>query len=304
MEGIKGPQAPTQAQTHLILRLLIVCTLLPLITASAPAHQPLNLTWKIIATATGEVVNATSRLAPRNTWWPQLEFDLCDLAHASGTWDHDSPEEGYGCKYPGYRASLRNRHFYVCPGHDKTDSWIDKCGGPEQYFCASWGCESTGHIWWEANRKDLITVHRGGNYGPYTSNNVSYAARFPGSGTVWIKGKNKGTGGPCHMPPAMGGTPGGRCNQISLTFTESGKQARWESGKTWGLRIHRPGPTYDPGLLFTIQLTVNNIKGPNQQAVGPSPVLRLKTQRPGPPHPPTTSPRVSTSSTSLTTPDL
>ncbi|CAI9167028.1 unnamed protein product [Rangifer tarandus platyrhynchus] len=43
-------------------------------------HQPANLTWVIYNPETGEVLNSSSSMAPKETWWPVLTFDLCVLA--------------------------------------------------------------------------------------------------------------------------------------------------------------------------------------------------------------------------------
>ena len=53
--------------------------------AAANPHQPMSLTWMVLSATTGEVINSTSAIYPKNTWWPDLEFDLCLLA--AGSWD-------------------------------------------------------------------------------------------------------------------------------------------------------------------------------------------------------------------------
>lgn len=71
-------------------RLIIIIRLLVFFPVGYPSvspHQPQNVTWIIINTSTGRVVNATSSMTPPNTWWPNIVFDLCSLA--IGTWDVD-----------------------------------------------------------------------------------------------------------------------------------------------------------------------------------------------------------------------
>jgi hypothetical protein len=44
-------------------------------------HQPGKLTWNVVSMIAGEQVSAfTSKSRPPFTWWPDLVFDLCQLA--------------------------------------------------------------------------------------------------------------------------------------------------------------------------------------------------------------------------------
>ena len=46
---------------------------------------------------------------------------------------------------------------YVCPGGRKDQNQIEKCGGVDSFYCAAWGCETTGTVHWLTNsNKDLI----------------------------------------------------------------------------------------------------------------------------------------------------
>lgn len=176
-------------------------------------------------------------LYPEGTWFPDLTLDLCDLAQQD--WDStpvDSDDyyrfnDHYGCNSPGLRgrAGLSAIRFYVCPGH-VDNNWRRRCGRAQDYFCAAWGCETTGHIWWTKPRTgDLITVTR-------TSNPVNSCP--------------------------------GTCNTIKISFTDRGKKTNgWELGKMWGLRLYMSG--HDDGVLFTIRLQVQRwqppkLMGPNQ----------------------------------------
>ena len=42
-------------------------------------HHPANMTWIVYNPETGEVINSSSNVAPKGTWWPILTFDLCIL---------------------------------------------------------------------------------------------------------------------------------------------------------------------------------------------------------------------------------
>ena len=59
--------------------LLITVFISPGATSHNP-HQPANLTWVIYNPETGEVLNSSSSMTPKGTWWPVLTFDLCVLA--------------------------------------------------------------------------------------------------------------------------------------------------------------------------------------------------------------------------------
>lgn len=98
-------------------------------------HQPYPLTWEIVNLETLEVYNATSKVAPLHTWWPDLYFNL----------ERISPVEEISRTYEG-RAQARERMseygFYACPGF-RTGEVRRKCGGPESFCCAKWECVTT-----------------------------------------------------------------------------------------------------------------------------------------------------------------
>lgn len=205
--------------------------------AGVNPHQPSNVTWTIYNAKTGTVVSSTSMMTPPTSWFPDLLMDLCDLfpAREIPSWGKPSSEDPPGCATPGRRNNLRKQHFYVCPGHSRSYQKQRECGGPDQFFCKNWGCESTGWMTWEAPVKsDLITVTR---YGDPTSPGVGYC---PG----------KGDCGPCYRPPKYLGTPGGKCNPLVIKFTDKGKKTDWSTSKSWGLRRHATG---NPGAIFAIQ---------------------------------------------------
>ncbi|XP_053752719.1 uncharacterized protein LOC128775483 [Panthera pardus] len=77
-----GPTQPAQSQatahsTHLILVTLL--TLLVIAHAAGSPHAPQNITWQIINTSLGTILNQTSQSHPRDTWFPELCVNLQTL---------------------------------------------------------------------------------------------------------------------------------------------------------------------------------------------------------------------------------
>ena len=161
MEDQAGQNKSTQTQATKTIKVLFILLSLWLSAAANP-HQPMNLTWMILSATTGEVINSTSAIHPKNTWWPDLEFDLCLLA--TGSWDigewevktPGKPECGAGIdryntrpptnSWPGCSryiqwASLREMPFYVCPGGRHDQATINNCGGLISFIgdASQWG---------------------------------------------------------------------------------------------------------------------------------------------------------------------
>ena len=140
-----GPTRPAQAEATAHSTHLILVTLLALLVTAHVAgslHTPQNITWQIIDTSSGTILNQTSQSHPRDTWFPELCVDLQTLF----------PLSPYA---PGFHA--QNLYFYVCPSHSRSNT----CGDAADYFCASWSCVSTGYIWWTPpHTRDLIVVKR------------------------------------------------------------------------------------------------------------------------------------------------
>ena len=65
--------------TGALLTLLLITVFIGPGATSHNPHQPANLTWVIYNPETGEVLNSSSSMAPKGTWWPVLTFDLCVL---------------------------------------------------------------------------------------------------------------------------------------------------------------------------------------------------------------------------------
>lgn len=242
----------------------LLCLLLGPALVSGSPHRLKNLTWIISNTMTGKTINITSQLGLPGTWFPTIHFDLCDLLDSA--WDHSlhDAKGKYGCDDPAARSRMREGYFYVCPGSNNNKG---TCGGPRDYFCASWDCVSTGHISWTAPvADDLIKV-----------------TKAPGSYTPGLTQSKTGWHGPCEQT---------RCNPITLEFTSKGKetkqQQQWINGMTWGLRLYVTGG--DPGVLFTVRLYVGIDQG---TLIGPTPAILPPAKAP----PPSQSPSIANNGT-------
>jgi hypothetical protein len=121
-----------------------------------------------------------------------------------------------------------------------------KCGGIADYYCKSWGCESSGDIWWPPPKQgDLIQLSR------VSQSGITYHQPRP---------INKG----CPTPP--------NCNPIMINFTDLGKKAtNWELGKSWGVRLYK---TNHPGALFTLRHVRQSV---STLTIGPCILNRLVT---------------------------
>ena len=73
---VKSFETETRTMGALLTLLLITVFIGPGATSHNP-HQPANLTWVIYNPETGDVLNSSSNVAPKGTWWPVLTFDLC-----------------------------------------------------------------------------------------------------------------------------------------------------------------------------------------------------------------------------------
>ena len=75
---VKSFETETRTTEALLTLLLITVFIGPGATSHNP-HQPANLTWVIYNPETGEVLNLSSNVAPKGTWWPVLTFGPCIL---------------------------------------------------------------------------------------------------------------------------------------------------------------------------------------------------------------------------------
>ena len=150
---------PLKAKTFSLVTLLLC---LPLVEGNASSHQVHRITWRVFNTETGNTVNETTGIGPITTYFPTLTVDLCDIVGES--WD-PSPQEpfpGYGCPHPGWRVKTRGHDFYVCPGHSRGRSKVQKYGGPAERYCKAWGCETTRSLSFKIKTNDK---EKGGNVG-------------------------------------------------------------------------------------------------------------------------------------------
>lgn len=271
------------------LIILLSCAYVAKITPNSDfnPHSPVQQTWEVL-NEEGDVVWSASATQPPWVWWPDMTPDICKLVAGLPSWDlsgHTSlinpPNEKqcvpngigmtYGCSGQFYRANLRSAEFYVCPAQGQTKKLRLECGGASDFYCAKWGCETTGDAGWNPSSSwDLITVKRGGGYDkPNERKRDSY--KYLKSGCASWRHPN----GVCKDK---------YCNPILIRFTNQGKQARqsWLRGNSWGLRLYAPGK--DPGLIFKIKLT---IKSTPTVPIGPNQVLpeRGPPTRPKPPLP-------------------
>jgi hypothetical protein len=125
------------------------------------------------------------------------------------------------------------------------------------FFCSKWGCETTGHAYWNPSSAwNLITVKRGSDH----------------------DGSNQGERDPSKYPEngcALKNSPPGPCkgkyyNPLLIKFTEKGRQdlQSWLKGNRWGWQVY--APSRDPGFIFKIRLTVGD---PAVAPIGPNKVL-------------------------------
>ncbi|XP_051833373.1 uncharacterized protein LOC127549414 [Antechinus flavipes] len=225
---------------------------------ASQSYQAFNYTWMVM-NMWGNIIWSTSRITASD-WWPTLYPDLCKLAlGAPPDWDlvdylnqqkapsdtHGPYMEGAGgCSTQDRRTELRTVPFYVCPGTHRDRSLIHECGGPDDYYCRSWGCETTGDTYWNPSSPwDYITV---------TANYTHHSYYI----FSWVE-----------IPECSGW-----CHPLKIQFTDPGKKyTSWTQGVTWGLRLYKS--YYDDGLIFTIKLLKGTPGQYKTVAIGPNPEL-------------------------------
>ena len=215
-----------------------------------------NYTWLIINEA-GDIANATSKIEG-SIPWPILRVDLCKLVLGGhndwGTHLEFLPQEqaiddprqvAYttpGCASLSRRKTLasvlKRWGIYICPGPSHRSHTLNyKCGSAPDYFCASWGCETTGDTYWKPTSDwDLIKVRSRPDYAACASSNQ---------------------------------TSKGWYNTLEISFTDAGKKFNWEytRGAEWGLRIYKNEKDF--GVTFKIQL-LKNTPSLGSAAIGPN----------------------------------
>uniref|UniRef100_A0A670ZJN9 Envelope protein n=1 Tax=Pseudonaja textilis TaxID=8673 RepID=A0A670ZJN9_PSETE len=193
---------------------------------SINAHKPYNITW-VIKDVYGQVLSSAHSYAKIDTYFPRLQFDFAEMIVGKTAYK----KTGFDTPQPSPRA-VKKLHLYVCPGHDTSPDHLYTCGGLPDYFCKSWDCVSTGHIWWDPPYKnDLITLSR------------SKEDRS------------------CDEPKKI------RCNMVTVEFTARGKASTlWDTGAKWGGRVYDT-IGYDSGNIFYIQ---RHVHIPTSDPVGPN----------------------------------
>lgn len=212
-------------------------------------------TWEVI-NEEGNAVWSISAIHPPWTWWPDLTPDICKLAAGLLTWDlpdhtdlSKPPDERQcvpngiggtlGCSGQFYRANLRSSGFYVCPGQGHTRKFRHKCGGTSDFYCAMWGCETTGETHWNPTSTwDLITVKRNSSYDK-SNQGERDSSKYPENGCGFKNSPN-------------GACKNSYCNPIVIRFTNAGKRDHqsWLKGNNWGFHIDAAGK--NPGLIFKL----------------------------------------------------
>lgn len=215
-------------------------------------YQIYNYTW-IINNQAGDIVNSSSYTGA-SPHWPNLEVDLCALALGAHP-DWGTAEVLYrpgspapqlqarcpivpGCRNDIERADLHGQlGIYICPGNHRNKGLNHKCGWADDYFCASWGCETTGDTYWQPSSSwDYITLKRKNRYPGVTPNHIPDLLKQQ-----------------CN---AAHTTMKGWCNPPVISFTGEGKKQTWTGrGYEWGLRLYISGK--DIGLTFKIKMLQN-----------------------------------------------
>lgn len=273
-----------------ILQLLLFPLLRSPDALCAPRISPYtlyNYTWLIINEA-GDVANSTSTLATSPPWTP-LHVDLCALAMgASAAWGLPSsfmpkdrppstytpppisePRPQYGCQSPAHRDKVNSQPIYVCPGSHRPRARDYTCGSRSDYFCASWGCETSGTVSWTvSSQRDYIRVS--------APNYNEHARLSPVQ--------------PSAPACSCSRNPSAWCNPLVFTFTTEAHSADWTRAHEWGLRLYMQGQ--DQGLTFSLRLLKELPHSSSPFALGPNLAQAprpLPVPPPTPPPPPLTS---------------
>ena len=146
--------------------------------------------------------------------------------------------------------ALHTGGIYVCPGTHRDRSLNYKCGYESDFYCTSWGWETTGDTYWTPSSSwDYVTVKR----------------LYPNS-KVTSPGKQ-----PLKSYCSPNSSRQGWCNPLQIGFTTAARTADWtKRGFSWGLRIYKEGT--DWGLTFKIKLQ-KEIPNKYKASIGPNPQL-------------------------------
>lgn len=216
-------------------------------------HAPVQQTWEVI-NEEGNPIWSITEVHPPWTWWPDLTPDICKLAAGSLTWD--IPNHSDLSKPPAEEQCVPN-------GIGSTFGCSGQFYRAPDFFCAAWGCETTGEAYWNPTSTwDLITVRRNSSY-DRPNHGERDSSKYSESGCAHSNSRRwNSPNGPCKNK---------YCNPIVIRFTDSGRRNHrsWLRGNCWGLRLDAVGK--DPGLIVRIKLTFTN---PSPMPIGPNQVLR------------------------------
>ena len=160
-----------------------------------------------------------------------MTFDLCVLAadnngfHGPSQLTNFFAHGSYGlftrnCEGKGPQY-LEQVTVYVCPGGRRDWNQIEKWGGVDSFYCAAWGCETSGTVPWPIN---------------------------PGNGLIQIKLPQNT---PKCRSQGISSKPG-QCFPLQIKFTYKGKKyTRWDVGQAWGLCLYKIG--FDNGVRFELK---------------------------------------------------
>ena len=143
MEGESSPVKSFETETRppggLLILLLMAALIDPGVTSHNP-HHPVNMTWVVYNPETGGLLNWSSNVTPKGTWWPELTFDLCVLA-ADINGFHGPSELSDFIGSPQFRAlGLFDWAFqgdtpctepapvYICPGGGRIRTKLQDMG--------------------------------------------------------------------------------------------------------------------------------------------------------------------------------
>ena len=155
----------------LLYFVILCCKIQP---TDGSKYQLLIFTWTIINQG-GDGAKSSSHIETTHKYDP-LIVDLCALAMGAGiewgTANTYMPQTRPVDTNPRYSTTpncankfsityLTMAPIYICPGNHRARSLGSKCGFEQDFFCASWSCETTGDTYWKPSSSwDYITVKR------------------------------------------------------------------------------------------------------------------------------------------------
>ncbi|VFV28552.1 Hypothetical predicted protein, partial [Lynx pardinus] len=212
---------------------VLLLTSYGLISIASNPHIPYTLTWEVSNLETQEVYNTTTADdTPLNAWWPDLYFNLEDVAVTMGVLPPNGSRQRPNPSWTGTpeneKKRIRSGGFYACPGF-RTGAMKKTCGGIESLYCKAWSCVTTNDGSWKWEVKPHYI-------------DMKFAS-------------------PCPKQTRA-------CNLIRIKFLEDGKkETRWITGLNWGIYLYR-GPPYF-ATVIQIRLKIKpkaspTLTGPNQ----------------------------------------